>query len=64
MAEKTERFGLVLSPNDKALLDALAENHGESRAVVMRQLIRQAADGNSLKSVKDEEVAAKVDLQV
>ena len=60
MAEKTERFGLVLSPNDKVLLDALAKNQGESRAVVMRELIRQAAAERSLKSIKDEEETANV----
>lgn len=43
MAEKTERFGLALSPKDKRLLEKLARERGESRALIMRELIRQAA---------------------
>ncbi len=47
MPEKSERFGMVLSPSDKDKLRQLASKRGESRAVVVRDLIRQAAKSDS-----------------
>lgn len=41
MMQKTERFGLVLSPAEKAAAFKLAQ--GESVASLIRRLIRQAA---------------------
>ena len=54
MAEKTERFGLVLSPYDKQLLESLAKERGESRAVVLRDLIRVAATKSTTTTSKDD----------
>ena len=47
MAEKSERFGMMLSPRDKEKLEQLADERGESRAVVVRDLIREAAKSDS-----------------
>jgi predicted transcriptional regulator len=47
MQEKSERFGMVLSPDDKDKLRQLADDRGESRAVVVRDLIREAAESDS-----------------
>ena len=43
MEEKTERIGLVTSKSDKRKLKALARMKGESCSLVIRQLIREAA---------------------
>ena len=43
MAAKSERFALMLSPKDKEQLKRLADARGESRALVVRDLIRDAA---------------------
>lgn len=41
--EKTERLGLVLTPDEKTAVERLALREGESMAVVVRRLIRAAA---------------------
>ena len=54
MAEKTKRFGMVLSPYDKQLLESLAEERGESRAVIVQDLIRMAAAKSTPIPTKDD----------
>jgi len=44
--EKSERFGLVLTPAEKAVAAQLAD--GESMAALIRRLIRQAAKSAGL----------------
>lgn len=56
MPYKSERFGLVLSAVEKHLLNSLAEDWGESRAFVVRELIREAAHDRSLAVQKREEL--------
>jgi len=43
MEKKTERIGLVISKSDKRNLKALSRMKGESCALVIRQLLREAA---------------------
>lgn len=40
---KTERFGLVLSPQEREAIRRLAEQEGVSQATAVRVLIRRAA---------------------
>ena len=47
MPEKSERFAMMLSPKDKEQLKRLADERGESRALVVRDLIREAAKSDS-----------------
>ncbi|MFZ2358204.1 MAG: hypothetical protein WA040_02555 [Anaerolineae bacterium] len=42
MAEKSERFGLVLSAAEKEVLEALAEKERIPAAAVVRRLVWQA----------------------
>ena len=51
---KSERFGLILTPTEKAALQALAERDGLPAAAIVRSLIRQAAKGLSAESQKVE----------
>lgn len=47
--EKTERFGLVLSPREKTAVERLAELEGGlSKAALMRRLIRREAHERGL----------------
>ena len=39
MAEKTDRFGMVLSPVEKQVLEALAEKERIPAAAVVRRLV-------------------------
>jgi hypothetical protein len=39
---RTSRFNMVFSPEERAMLRALAERNGMSEASVLRQLIREA----------------------
>jgi hypothetical protein len=44
MPEKIKRFGLVLKPQEKAVIKYLAEREGGlSQAALIRRLIREAA---------------------
>ncbi len=53
---KTERFGLVLTPREKAALGKIAEAEGElSRATVLRRLIRAEAQRRGLWPAKAEQ---------
>lgn len=47
MAEKIERFGLVLTPAEKQALEDLARRERITAAAVVRRLIWQAAYPNS-----------------
>jgi hypothetical protein len=47
--EKTERFALVLSPADKAILRHLARRERLSAAAVVRRLIWQEAQRRGLR---------------
>lgn len=44
MAEKIERFGLVLTPAEKTALEALAVKERITAAAVVRRLVWQAAE--------------------
>jgi len=45
--EKSERFGLVLSPADKAALQRLADRERLPAAAVVRRLIWEAAQSDA-----------------
>ncbi len=45
--EKTERFGLVLSPEEKAALQHLADRERLPAAAVVRRLIWDAVKGDA-----------------
>ena len=44
----TERFPVALSPRDKAALERLSSTMGETKAVIVRRLIRQEAQRRGL----------------
>lgn len=48
MAEKIERFGLVLTPAEKQVLEALAEKERITAAAVVRRLVWQAGQAAQL----------------
>lgn len=43
MAEKDQRFGLVMTPDERRALDELARTERISQAAVIRRLVWQAA---------------------
>ena len=57
--EKSERFGLVLEPDEKRVLKELAHSEGGlSSAAMVRRLIREAAKARGLWHVNNREIAS------
>ena len=62
--EKSERFGLVLSPDEKVALQDLADRERLSQGAVLRRLIWTAANERAAQDLSREELEVARKLRI